>query len=116
MTVLKIRDCASESNPGTNKQKTILLTVLRSCWPSSIGCCSPLMLGAREKIISQMPDLDRRILAMALLTHCRSFKYVRAVAADGSMRHDLEGKPVELVSEYHRYVARRWILKRAKRK
>ncbi|WP_215861309.1 ProQ/FINO family protein [Acidithiobacillus ferriphilus] len=60
---------------------------------------------------------ERRRLEFGILRyHTQRRVYLEAVAAPNSMRHDLDGNPVEPVSEEHRVYARQKLKEREDRK
>lgn len=63
-----------------------------------------------------MPDTDARLLKKALSAHCGSIPYQRALTAEGAMRVDLAGEPVEPVSPEHRDFAAAAIAEKRARK
>ena len=65
----------------------------------------PLMIGAREALVARWPGA-KRIRGDAaewwLMSYCATSGYLFALASEGSMRHDLDGRPVALVGGRHR--------------
>ena len=58
-------------------------------------------------------DKDLRLLKVAMRPTVRRRAYLLALGAEGAMRHDLDGEPVEAVSAEHRNGARAWLAKLA---
>lgn len=66
----------------------------------------PLPIGFRLVAAKQRPEgVSLNGLQRALHRWTNAKRYLRALAAEGSMRHDINGKPVEPVTEAHRAVA-----------
>ena len=61
-------------------------------------------------------DKDLRLLKVAMRTHVRRRAYLLALSAEGAMRHDVNGEPVEAVSAEHRNGARAWLAKLAEQR
>jgi hypothetical protein len=62
----------------------------------------PLAIGIHEAIAAAIGDLDRRVLGMFIRYWTWRWPYLKAVAADGSVRHALDGSVVGPVSDEHR--------------
>ena len=65
----------------------------------------PLMVGAREAFVARYPGAERTgddALEWWLMSYCATSGYLFALASEGSMRHDLDGRPVAPVSGRHR--------------
>jgi sRNA-binding protein len=76
-------------------------------WPAVLGGEPlPLAIGTRQLLIERMgaaaTTSRRNKVSRLLRAYCRSARYLRAMAAPGAMRHDLDGNPVEPVSDEHR--------------
>ena len=66
----------------------------------------PLRLGMRAELTALLkPDANPGDLQRALYRYTRTLPYQLACLEAGAMRHDLEGRPVEPVSEEHRAMA-----------
>lgn len=103
-------------------QKFIEMLYRRLCYGDlkhlapALGQVLPLRLHVhkdlpnRLKLKQRWPDLNKgdrhKIIFAILRIHARRPEYLRAVAAPNSQRHDLDGKPIEPVSEEHRDYAR----------
>jgi len=74
--------------------------VAPAAFPSAGRPPLPLVVGARLQVIEA--GVDPAAARKAFRWGCVSRLCLEAVAADGSMRHDLTGKPVEPVSDEHR--------------
>ncbi len=67
----------------------------------------PLVLGALKMVqAAPHPGISNKCLRLAMRLYASRIVYRRAVAAEGSIRHDLRGVAVRLVSDEHREHAR----------
>ena len=63
----------------------------------------PLQIGIRDALLALLrPGAEPEALARALRAYTRSTGYFMACARKDAMRHDLDGRAVEPVSEEHR--------------
>ena len=63
----------------------------------------PLAIGASRELLSlARPDCSKTMVRRWLGRWCRRIDYLAAVAAPDSLRHDLNGQPVEPVADQHR--------------
>ena len=62
----------------------------------------PFAIGIYEDLALQLPEEHWPQLQEALGRHCRSRRYLEALATDGTQRHDIDGKPAGLVSDTDR--------------
>jgi sRNA-binding protein len=90
------------SAPADYGAPLLVLGVLRATFPASLGAFLPLERGIHTKLSAALPELPRKHLRKALAYHARSPRYLRAVAAAGAIRVDLDGRPVEPVSDVDR--------------
>jgi sRNA-binding protein len=58
-----------------------------------------LTIGTRDAIIALWPDVDGVALGVALRAYCGRIGYRRALLAPGAMRFNLQGEPIEPVSD-----------------
>lgn len=79
----------------TGKPIFVQMNATGCALPMVRGIDVPAMFGARGA-------KGRRQIAKALATLGCSRRYLAAVAAEGAMRHDINGNAVELVSDAHR--------------
>jgi hypothetical protein len=80
-----------------------------------LGVVVPLAIGAREGLREVARDGCRRRCTRWITAWCRTPEYLAALAADGAMRHDRTGQPVEPVDPEHQAEARRrlaWLASR----
>jgi len=74
----------------------------------------PLSIGVDKQIIERLPDIDRKLLRVALGIHTKSKHYLRNTAK-ATARLDLEGHAVSEVTESHRTHAQGILKQRAKK-
>src|SRR3954470_5201130 len=81
-----------------------LLTEPPAVLPNQVGDpLLPLQIGIRDALLALLrPGAEPEALARALRAYTRSTGYFMACARKGAMRHDLDGRAVEPVSEEHR--------------
>src|SRR5215204_5728661 len=81
-----------------------LLTQPPAVLPKQVGDpLLPLQIGIRDALLALLrPGAEPEALARALRAYTRSTGYFMACARKNAMRHDLEGRAVEPVSEEHR--------------
>lgn len=79
--------------------------------PSKLGePIRPFRVGVGAEIVARRrPDVPDRECEKALRSYARSFAYRLAIAQPGSMRHDIDGNPVEPVNDTDRQHAQRSI-------
>lgn len=61
----------------------------------------PLAIGVDKQLLAARPDLDRKLLRLALRTHTASVRYLKTVEK-GGQRFDLDGNAVAELAEEHR--------------
>src|SRR5690349_1995732 len=81
-----------------------LLTQPPAVLPNQVGDpLLPLQVGTWDALLALLrPGAEPEALARALRAYTRSTGYFLACARKGAMRHDLDGRAVEPVSEEHR--------------
>ncbi len=81
-----------------------LLTQPPAVLPNQVGDpLLPLRIGVRDALVVLLrPGAEPDALARALRAYTRSTGYFMACARKDAMRHDLDGRVVEAVSEEHR--------------
>ncbi len=81
-----------------------LLTQPPAVLPNQVGDpLLPLQIGIRDALLALLrPGAEPEALARALRAYTRSTGYFMACARKDAMRHDLDGRAVEPVSEEHR--------------
>ncbi len=81
-----------------------LLTEPPAVLPNQVGDpLLPLQIGIRDALLALLrPGAQPEALARALRAYTRSTGYFMACARKDAMRHDLDGRAVEPVSEEHR--------------
>lgn len=65
---------------------------------------SPVAIGIDKEIIARVPDIDRKLLRIALGIHTHSTRYLNALVKSKT-RFDLDGKPAGEIVEAHRTLA-----------
>jgi sRNA-binding protein len=84
---------------------------LRASFPALFGCWPPrpLAIGIGQAITEAgaAAGFERSHVGAAMRFRVYSRGYLEALAADGSMRHGLDGAPVEAVAEEHKIEARK---------
>ncbi|WP_053078334.1 ProQ/FINO family protein [Methylobacterium tarhaniae] len=73
--------------------------------PAALGDpLRPFQVGLGPEILARRrPEVAVNVCERAIRNYVRSFSYRHAVAQPGSMRYDLDGNPVEPVSEKDRH-------------
>jgi sRNA-binding protein len=81
-----------------------LLTQSPAVLPKQVGDpLLPLQIGIRDALLALLrPGAEPEALARALRAYTRSTGYFMACARKDAMRHDVDGRAVEPVSEEHR--------------
>jgi len=81
-----------------------LLTQPPAVLPNQVGDpLLPLQIGIKDALLALLrPGAEPEALARALRAYTRSTSYFMACARKDAMRHDLDGRAVEPVSEEHR--------------
>ncbi|MDY7537355.1 ProQ/FinO family protein [Undibacterium sp. RTI2.1] len=74
----------------------------------------PLAIGIDKQLQKKMPELDRKVLRIALGIHTNSVRYLFN-AAKAQKRVDLEGKEVDAITEEHRTHASGILRERSKK-
>ena len=86
--------------PNMSAQARALLVELRQRFPA-FSQCLPLAIGIDKLLLTEMPDLSRKTLRVALNMHTNSSRYLKAMAT-ATQRFDLAGVAAAEVSEEHR--------------
>ncbi|MGL5631854.1 MAG: ProQ/FINO family protein [Azovibrio sp.] len=74
----------------------------------------PLAIGTDKALLERMPDLERKVLRIALSMHTRSLRYLRAMEK-ATHRFDLDGAQAEEVTDAHRQHASETLRERLKK-
>lgn len=61
----------------------------------------PLAIGIDKQLFARFPELDRKILRIALGIHTRSLRYMRGMEK-ATVRFDLDGNAADAVTDTHR--------------
>jgi ProP effector len=76
--------------------------------------CLPLAIGIDKQLLAAMPDLERKVLRMALRIHTNSLRYLKAMEK-ATVRFNLDGQAGDEVSEEHRAHAAETLRERFKK-
>ncbi|MEN3296428.1 MAG: ProP effector [Burkholderiales bacterium] len=76
--------------------------------------CMPLAIGIDKQLIARLPELDRKVLRIALGLHTNSSRYLRRMAK-ATVRQDLDGNNTDEITEAHRNHASEILRERAKK-
>lgn len=74
----------------------------------------PLAIGINKALFQRLPDLNKKLLRIALSQHTHSTRYLRATTK-AVHRFDLDGNPVEELAEEHRQHAVETLRERLKK-
>ena len=89
-------------SPGQKARE--LLKMLQERFPA-FRDCQPLAIGTDKELLARIPDLDRKLLRIALGMHAHSLRYLKAVEK-ATHRVDLDGNPTtELSAEHKKHAA-----------
>ena len=97
--------------PG--QQARELLKTLQERFPAFRDCL-PLAIGTDKELLARIPDLDRKLLRIALGMHAHSLRYLKAMEK-ATHRVDLDGNPATEVSPEHRQHAAETLRERFKK-
>lgn len=75
---------------------------------------SPLAIGIDKQLLERRPELDRKILRIALGMHTNSLRYLKTMEK-ASHRQDIDGNSGDEVTEAHRSHARETLRERFKK-
>lgn len=76
--------------------------------------CKPLAIGIDKQLMALLPELNRKLLRVALGIHTNSLQYLKGMEKATS-RFDLEGNVAAEVTEVHRTHATETLRERAKK-
>lgn len=74
----------------------------------------PLAVGIDKQLIAAIPDIDRKVMRIALSMHTQSSRYLKMMKKAES-RLDLQGQPVAEVTKEHRAHAKQVLDERYKK-
>ena len=100
---------ALEAKQAWRAKRAALLERMRKLSPALFGYPPvPLMIGVDRVLFDRLDltEADRRMLSVNLNLMVRRPSYLKAMLVEGAQRCDLNGNPVEPVSEEHRKGAR----------
>ncbi len=110
---MTLTDTQGASTPAADHWHVRLWEPLRErlqSWPALLPSkpgdpIRPLAIGTDRALRALLitPDEDGwKLIKTIVMRHCKTTQYAAAMAMDGAMRHDLNGNPVEPVSDAHR--------------
>lgn len=66
--------------------------------------CQPLAIGIDKQLLARVPNLERKVLRVALGIHTNSLRYLK-VMEKATVRYDLDGNTADEVTDTHRSYA-----------
>ena len=106
-------DAAAPAAGADAQSPRALLKQLQQQFPAFRDCL-PLAIGIDKQVLARMPGLNRKLMRAALGIHTGSMRYLRAMEK-ATVRHDLDGKPGEEVTDTHRQHAKELLQQRFKK-
>ena len=88
----------SAANPADHARQ--LLKELQEKFPVFRDCL-PLSIGIDRQLLARLPNVDRKVLRIALGLHTHSTRYLKAMGK-ATRRVDLDGQPGGEIPETHR--------------
>ncbi|MFZ2269137.1 MAG: ProQ/FinO family protein [Azonexus sp.] len=76
--------------------------------------CQPLAIGIDKQLQARLPDLERKVLRVALGIHTNSLRYLK-VMEKATIRYDLDGNTADEVTDTHRAYASEAVRERLKK-
>lgn len=76
--------------------------------------CQPLAIGIDKQLQARLPELERKILRVALGIHTNSLRYLK-VMEKATVRYDLDGNTADEVTDTHRAYATEAVRERLKK-
>ncbi len=101
------------SSPVVTSDPRALLEQLRQLFPVFRDTL-PLAIGIDKQLLARLPELDRKVLRIALGMHTHSLRYLKAIEK-AAVRYHLDGQPAGEVPEEHRRHALEMIRERLKK-
>ena len=102
-----------DTTPGPVQNARSLSKELQERFPV-FRDCMPLAIGIDKQLLARIPELDRKLLRIALGIHTHSLRYLKAMEK-ATVRFDLEGNPTDAVTDTHREHASKTISERFKK-
>ncbi len=75
--------------------------------------CQPLAIGIDKQLLVRLPELERKVLRIALGIHTHSLRYLKTMAK-ATVRFDLDGNSADEVTDTHRLHAVETLRERSK--
>ncbi|HQO29454.1 MAG TPA: ProQ/FINO family protein [Accumulibacter sp.] len=101
------------SSPVVTSDPRALLEQLRQLFPVFRDTL-PLAIGIDKQLLARLPELDRKVLRIALGMHTHSLRYLKAIEK-AAVRYHLDGQPAGEVPAEHRQHALEMIRERLKK-
>lgn len=76
--------------------------------------CQPLAIGIDKQLLARVPNLERKVLRVALGIHTNSLRYLK-VMEKATVRFDLDGNTTDEVTDTHRAYASEAVRERLKK-
>ena len=101
----------NELLPRIAKIRDLLEDKYPKCFVKHGQIPKPIKIGVKEEIYNslkkQYPDIvSRKVLTAHLAMYTASEEYLKCILVDGAMRVDLDGNPVEPISDEHKEAAK----------
>ena len=100
LTAVAVATGAAASGETPAQQARALLKRLQTQFPAFRDCL-PLAIGIDKQLITELPDISRKVLRIALGIHTNSLRYLRAMEK-ATHRFDLAGQQADEVTAVHR--------------
>ena len=99
--------------PSPAQSGRVLLKELKEKF-ATFRDCKPLAIGIDKQLLALMPELDRKLLRIALGIHTNSLQYLKAIEK-AATRFDIEGNAAAEVTDAHRTHAAETLRERFKK-
>jgi ProP effector len=76
--------------------------------------CKPLAIGIDKQLLTRRPELDRKVMRIALGIHTHSLRYLKTMSK-ATVRFDLDGNAADEVTDTHRAHAAETLRERDKK-
>lgn len=103
----------TESPPASPHNARALLKMLQETFPV-FRECMPLAIGIDKQLLAQRPELDRKLMRVALGIHTHSLRYLKTMSK-ATVRFDLAGNTADEVTDTHRAHATETLRDRSKK-
>lgn len=99
--------------PNTPQPARVLLKDLQDKFPV-FRDCKPLAIGIDKQLLTRMPEINRKVLRIALGIHTNSLRYLKTMEK-ARLRVDLDGNDAGEVPDTHRVHAGKILRERSAR-